>query len=122
MSTACGRPHRGRVVRPMWTHVDRGGGKNGIFCGRHKWMAPKVGVIRAGLNPRHNSQRPHSLAKLFVADKPNQMTNRKTRFIPIERTLPTPWLTGKLLRIQKLVPVSQNNLSNTKSFLFQVQP
>src|SRR6218665_1623624 len=96
MSTACGRSHGGEEVRPcgrMWTGE---GVKNGIFCGRHKWMAPrpKVGVIRAGLNPRHNSQRPHSLAKLFVADKPNQMTNRKTRFIPIERTLPTPWLTG----------------------------
>src|SRR6218665_1616515 len=25
----------------MWTHVDRGRWvKNGIFCGRHKWMAP----------------------------------------------------------------------------------
>src|SRR6218665_1823520 len=41
MSTACGRPHWGGGVRPMWTHLDRGRGvKNGIFCGRHKWMAP----------------------------------------------------------------------------------
>ena len=30
-----------RGVRPTWTHVDRGGVKNLIFCGRHKWMAPK---------------------------------------------------------------------------------
>src|SRR6218665_1242591 len=42
MSTVCGHPHgEGGDVRPMWTHVDRGRGvKNGIFCGRHKWMAP----------------------------------------------------------------------------------
>ena len=32
MSTACGRPHGGRGVRPMWTHVDRGkGSKTGFF-------------------------------------------------------------------------------------------
>ena len=28
----------------MWTHLDRGEGvKNPILCGRHKWMARKVG-------------------------------------------------------------------------------
>jgi len=35
MSTACGRPQGGR------------GGQNLIFCGRHKWMTPKVITIIA---------------------------------------------------------------------------
>src|SRR6218665_3343179 len=32
--------HKGGGVRPMWTHVDRGGQKPDFFCGRHKWMTP----------------------------------------------------------------------------------
>jgi len=33
---------RGWGLRPMWTHMDRGGGgsKTWFFCGCHKWMAP----------------------------------------------------------------------------------
>jgi len=41
MSTVCGRPQGGEggsgPCGRMWTG---GGVKNGIFCGRHKWMAP----------------------------------------------------------------------------------
>src|SRR6218665_1119669 len=44
MSTACGRPQGGGgpahvdACGRMWTE---GWGQNLIFCGRHKWMAPK---------------------------------------------------------------------------------
>ena len=31
MSTACGRPQKGEGVRPMWMHVDMGGGRKPDF-------------------------------------------------------------------------------------------
>src|SRR6218665_1906508 len=57
MSTVCGRPQGKRGVRPMWTHVERGRGvKNVVFCGRHKWMAPRG----ANRDMWRNQMQPHT--------------------------------------------------------------
>jgi len=51
---------RGRGVRLMWTHVDRGrGSKTRFSCGRHKWMGPYGTILMMAKKPRstHTSWR-----------------------------------------------------------------